>query len=66
MAKNQTGEGTATAEELKAKIDELQTTALTLFDKMHKARSEDSNQPPPGGASNAGEQQQPGGEEKKP
>lgn len=66
VAKNQTGEGTATAEELKAKIDELQTTALTLFDKMHKARSEDSNQPPPGGASNAGEQQQPGGEEKKP
>jgi len=50
VAKNQTGEGTATAEEMKAKIDELQTSALTLFDKMHKARSDDSQQtPPPGG-----------------
>jgi len=62
VAKNQTGEGTATAEELKAKIDELQTTALTLFDKMHKARSEESNQPPPGSAPNSGEQQPPGGD----
>jgi hypothetical protein len=31
---------------------------------MHKARSEESNQPPPGDAPNA--EQQPGGEEKKP
>ena len=63
VAKNQTGEGTATAEEMKAKIDELQTTALTLFDKMHKARSEDANQqqPPPGGDASG---QQPGGESK--
>ncbi|RMZ74773.1 hypothetical protein DV737_g5752, partial [Chaetothyriales sp. CBS 132003] len=37
VAKNQTGEGNASADELKAKIDELQTTALSLFDKMHKA-----------------------------
>jgi len=60
VAKNQTGEGTATAEEMKAKIDELQTTALTLFDKMHKAREESSQQtPPPGG--DAGSQ---GGEQK--
>ena len=67
VAKNQTGEGSATAEEMKAKIDELQTTALTLFDKMHRARAEESSQSPPGGESppNAGEQQ--GGEgEKKP
>jgi molecular chaperone DnaK len=51
VAKNQAGEGTATAEEMKAKIDELQTAALTLFDKMHKAREESNNQqpPPPGG-----------------
>ena len=49
VAKNQSGEGTATADELKTKIDELQTTALTLFDKMHKARAEESSQPPPGG-----------------
>ena len=63
VAKNQTGEGTATAEEMKAKIDELQTTALTLFDKMHKARSEEANQqqPPPGGDASS---QQPGGESK--
>ena len=63
VAKNQTGEGTATAEEMKAKIDELQTTALTLFDKMHKARSEEANQqqPPSGGDASS---QQPGGESK--
>jgi molecular chaperone DnaK len=59
VAKNQTGEGTATAEEMKAKIDELQTAALTLFDKMHKAREESSQPPPPGG--DAGSQ---GGEQK--
>ncbi|RMD41824.1 hypothetical protein DV735_g3320, partial [Chaetothyriales sp. CBS 134920] len=61
VAKNQTGEGNATAEELKAKIDELQTTALSLFDKMHKARADESNQqqaPPSDGQS--------GSEEKKP
>ncbi|KAK5052768.1 hypothetical protein LTR84_002634 [Exophiala bonariae] len=60
VAKNQSGEGTATAEELKAKIDELQSSALTLFDKMHKAREESSQSPPPGG--DAGAQQ--GGEQK--
>jgi molecular chaperone DnaK len=59
VAKNQTGEGEATAEEMKAKIDELQTAALTLFDKMHKAREESSQPPPPGG--DAGAQ---GGEQK--
>ena len=67
VAKNQSGEGTATAEEMKAKIDELQTSALTLFDKMHKARSDEAgSQPPPGPEGNAGEQPPPGGEEKKP
>jgi len=60
VAKNQTGEGTATAEEMKAKIDELQASALTLFDKMHKAREEQQQQPPSGG--DAGAQQ--GGEQK--
>jgi molecular chaperone DnaK len=53
VAKNQAGEGTATAEEMKAKIDELQTSALTLFDKMHKAREESSQTPPPGGEAGA-------------
>ncbi len=62
VAKNQTGEGTATAEEMKAKIDELQTSALTLFDKMHKAREETSSQPPPPGG-DAGAQ---GGDQQKP
>ncbi|KKY24090.1 putative heat shock protein ssc1 [Phaeomoniella chlamydospora] len=54
VAKNQSGEGTATAEELKTKIDELQTSALTLFDKMHKAR-EESQQAPPSGDAASGE-----------
>ncbi|EYE95658.1 Hsp70 family protein [Aspergillus ruber CBS 135680] len=49
VAKNQSGEGTATAEELKQKTDELQTASLTLFDKMHKAQSEQQQQQPPQG-----------------
>ncbi|PLB34956.1 Hsp70 family protein [Aspergillus candidus] len=49
VAQNQTGEGTATAEELKAKTDELQTASLTLFDKMHKAQNEQQQQQPPQG-----------------
>ncbi|KAJ5485131.1 Heat shock 70 kDa protein [Penicillium diatomitis] len=44
VAKSQSGEGTATAEELKAKVDELQTASLTLFDKMHKAQNEQQQQ----------------------
>lgn len=44
VAKNQSGEGTATAEELKEKVDELQTASLTLFDKMHKAQNEQQQQ----------------------
>ena len=65
VAKNQSGEGTATAAELKEKTDELQTASLTLFDKMHRARAEEQQTPPP----NAGEssQEPPSGEgEKKP
>ncbi|KAG5933524.1 hypothetical protein E4U53_000958 [Claviceps sorghi] len=50
ITKNQSGEGTATAAEIKQKTDELQMASLNLFDKMHKGRNE-SNQ----GA--AGEQQ---------
>lgn len=44
IAKSQSGEGSVTAEELKTKTDELQNASLTLFDKMHRARSEQSNQ----------------------
>ncbi|KAI7298854.1 Heat shock 70 kDa [Hortaea werneckii] len=58
IAKNQSGEGNLTAEELKQKTDELQTSSLTLFDKMHRARSEEGQQ-------QQGEQQQGGEGEKK-
>ncbi|PGH18705.1 hsp7-like protein [Polytolypa hystricis UAMH7299] len=54
IAKSQSGEGTATAEELKEKVDELQNASLTLFDKMHKARSAEGQQPPQGNAGEAG------------
>jgi len=40
IAKSQSGEGTATAAEIKEKTDELQVASLNLFDKMHKARAE--------------------------
>lgn len=43
VSKNQSGEGTATAAELKEKTDELQNASLNLFDKMHKAREADAN-----------------------
>jgi molecular chaperone DnaK len=43
IAKSQSGEGTATAAEIKEKTDELQTASLNLFDKMHKARNESSS-----------------------
>jgi molecular chaperone DnaK len=52
IAKSQSGEGNATAAEIKEKTDELQTASLNLFDKMHKARNESSNesqQAPPEG-----------------
>jgi len=57
VAKNQSGEIAATAEELKQKTDELQTASLTLFDKMHRARQEGSQQ--------AGDSAQQGGEGEK-
>ncbi|KAK7757877.1 Hsp70 ATPase ssc1 [Diatrype stigma] len=40
ITKSQSGEGTATAAEIKEKTDELQMASLNLFDKMHKARNE--------------------------
>lgn len=68
VAKSQAGEGSAaSSEELKTKTDELQTASLTLFDKMHKARSSDGQQPEgQEGQSQSSEGQQSGGEEKKP
>jgi molecular chaperone DnaK len=67
IAKNQSGEGGATAEEIKQKTDELQTASLTLFDKMHRARTESSEgqqQQPPEGEQPTGEQSQGEGEKK--
>lgn len=53
IAKNQSGEGTATAAEMKEKTDELQMASLNLFDKMHKARAEEQQPPPPQGEAGA-------------
>ncbi|KAI0388835.1 hsp70-like protein [Xylariaceae sp. FL0594] len=44
VSKSQSGEGTATAEDIKTKTDELQMASLNLFDKMHKARAESGEQ----------------------
>merc|ERR1712230_92579 len=63
IAKNQSGEGNLTAEELKQKTDELQTSSLTLFDKMHRARSEEGQQQQ--GEQQQGSEQQQGGEGEK-
>ncbi|KAI9891277.1 MAG: 70-kilodalton heat shock protein [Vezdaea aestivalis] len=59
VSKSQAGEGETTAEELKKETDDLQMTSLNLFDKMHKARSEQQQQQQDGGA-------QPGAGEAKP
>ena len=55
VAKSLSGEGTATAAEIKEKTDELQMASLNLFDKMHKARNESGEQ---SGEQQSGEQQQ--------
>lgn len=44
ITKTQSGESSATAAEIKEKTDELQVASLNLFDKMHKARSENAEQ----------------------
>ncbi|TGZ82555.1 putative mitochondrial Hsp70 chaperone [Ascodesmis nigricans] len=45
VAKAQGGDTSVTAEQLKEQTDALQTASLTLFDKMHKARAEENQQP---------------------
>jgi molecular chaperone DnaK len=67
VAKSQTGESTISAEELKAKVDELQNASLGLFDQLHKSRQEGQQQSEQSGeqAGQSGEQP-PSGEEKKP
>ncbi|KAI1657553.1 hsp70-like protein [Daldinia decipiens] len=59
VSKSQSGEGTATAAEIKEKTDELQMASLNLFDKMHKARGES-------GSSEAGSSEAKPEDEKKP
>jgi molecular chaperone DnaK len=44
VAKTQAGDSTATADEIKAKIDDLQMASLNLFDKMHRAKSESKSE----------------------
>lgn len=61
IAKSQAGEGEVSAEEMKAKTDELQQASLTLFDKMHKAKAESNSS-----EQQQGEQKQDGEGEKKP
>lgn len=63
ITKVQSGEESATAEQIKEKVDELQTASLTLFDKMHKARSENENKSQDSGPQEGDGK---GGDEKKP
>ncbi|KAJ5542266.1 hypothetical protein N7535_004688 [Penicillium sp. DV-2018c] len=58
VVKSQSGEGTTTAEELKEKVDDLQTASLTLFDKMHKANNEQQQQQQQQGGEQQGETKQ--------
>ncbi|KAI1470970.1 hsp70-like protein [Daldinia caldariorum] len=62
VSKSQSGEGTATAAEIKEKTDELQMASLNLFDKMHKARAESGE----AGSSEAGSSEAKPEDEKKP
>ena len=64
VAKNQTGEGTATAAELKEKTDELQVASLNLFDKMHRAKADEQQTPPAGETPPSGESTTGEGEKK--
>ena len=40
ITKAQSGESTASAAEIKEKVDDLQNASLTLFDKLHRAQAE--------------------------
>jgi molecular chaperone DnaK len=64
IAKSQSGEGEVSAEEMKAKTDELQQASLSLFDKMHKAKAESGSSEQQ--QQQQGEQKQDGEGEKKP
>ena len=62
ISKNQSGEGNLSAQELKEKTDELQNASLSLFDQMHKARTEQQGSEQKPGDDQQGGQQ--GGEQK--
>lgn len=62
VSKSQSGEGAATAAEIKEKTDELQMASLNLFDKMHKARAESGE----AGSSESGPSESKPEDEKKP
>ena len=47
IAKAQSGDNSVTSEALKEQTDALQNASLTLFDKMHRARAEQSQEPAP-------------------
>ena len=51
ISKSQSGESPVTAAELKEKADDLRTSSLSLFDKMHQARREAGEAKPEGEAS---------------
>ncbi|KAF2727784.1 heat shock 70 kDa protein, mitochondrial precursor [Polyplosphaeria fusca] len=63
ISQSQAGEGTTTAAEIKEKTDDLQNASLSLFDQMHKARSESASQNQE--QQQQQQQQQPGEGEKK-
>ncbi|KAF8416185.1 chaperone DnaK [Tirmania nivea] len=58
VARVQAGEGSVTSQQLKEKIDEFQMATLNLFDKVHKARAEQS------GSEQQGQQSTENGEKK--
>lgn len=64
ISKVQSGESSASSEEIKEKVDDLQKASLNLFDKMHKARNEASNENQAGSSSEGTPNES--GEEKKP
>ncbi|KAI0478900.1 hsp70-like protein [Xylariaceae sp. FL0804] len=48
VSKSQSGESSATAEDIKSQTDELQMASLNLFDKMHKAKTAGAEGEQPG------------------
>jgi len=64
IAKVQTGDNSITAAQLKEQTDGLQTASLTLFDKIHRARSDAANQSQDSGSSTGSSTGPEGGEKK--